>query len=198
MPAYGDVRLVGDLPTSGLLELYSEDEWGTVCDDQFGWNDAAVVCRQLGFSYAWTYGRRPNRDASGPIWPGFQCNGSEARLVDCPHTETQQSQICNLHIDDIEVKCAAIPAPPPLSPLLSPPTPPPCPSKPLPSPPSPYAPPGLPPAPPLGLPPAPPLRPDMPPICEQCDRNLVSILALVAIVLVALPFARRSNHVPMV
>ena len=34
----------------GRLEVFLNDEWGTVCDDYFGSYDADTVCRQLGFS----------------------------------------------------------------------------------------------------------------------------------------------------
>lgn len=51
-PCNNDVRLVGSNTMEGRLEVcpLGATDWRTVCTNFFGFEDAAVVCRQLGFS----------------------------------------------------------------------------------------------------------------------------------------------------
>ena len=47
----GQLRLSGgNISRQGRVEICYERQWGTVCDDYWGTNDAKVACRQLGFS----------------------------------------------------------------------------------------------------------------------------------------------------
>ena len=50
-PYNGQIRLQrGTYSNQGLVEVYCNGEWGTICDDSFGYNEARVVCRQLGYN----------------------------------------------------------------------------------------------------------------------------------------------------
>eukprot|EP01051_Picozoa_sp_SAG22_P016333 SAG22_NODE_2288_length_2755_cov_20.440512_3_plen_293_part_00 len=115
MAEEGAVRLVGgDDQSQGRLEIFHDEQWGTVCDDIVQGPSnvnlapareavVSVVCRQLGFS-----GGGEEYDAGeggynsdtlgegGWIWLGLgaqgwtrgggSCLGTEDRLADCPNT----------------------------------------------------------------------------------------------------------------
>ena len=49
----GDIRLAGSAnELQGRVEVCHDNQWGTVCDDAWGDEDAMVVCRQLGYTGA--------------------------------------------------------------------------------------------------------------------------------------------------
>ena len=103
----GDVRLVGGPNRSaGRVEMYFSGEWGTVCDDGFGRDDAEVVCRQLGFTgvEAVHVGGSPFGSGTGQIWlDNLACVGDEMSLLDCGSNGIG-SHNCS-HNEDVGVTC---------------------------------------------------------------------------------------------
>jgi len=102
------VRLVGGSShNEGRVELYYNDQWGTVCDD--GWDDfdAGVVCRQLGFGTSGTaIGSAGFGEESGSIWlSSVTCTGNESTLVSCGHIGVGIYKGCH-HYEDAGVRCS--------------------------------------------------------------------------------------------
>ena len=104
----GDVRLVdGTNQFNGRVEFCNNNEWGTVCDDNFFSIDAMVVCRQLGFSPESAVRISSNRvpDGNGTIWlDNVACIGTEARLQDCRANPVGVHN-CG-HDEDVGVRCS--------------------------------------------------------------------------------------------
>ncbi|KAJ8403852.1 hypothetical protein AAFF_G00347200 [Aldrovandia affinis] len=99
--AGGTIRVAsGNSSCQGRVEVFYDNLWGTVCDDDWDLANAQVVCRQLGCGPAgdakvlgfFGYG-------SGPILlDNVDCRGDEGQLTDCFHLGWGQHN-CGHHED---------------------------------------------------------------------------------------------------
>ena len=102
----GNVRLIGGSTASqGRVEIYSNTQWNTVCDDDWDLTDASVVCRQLGYLKAIeSYSDAYFGEGSGDILlSGVSCTGEESRILDCSLNNLYNVP-CS-HSEDAGVKC---------------------------------------------------------------------------------------------
>ena len=87
------------------MEIFYNGQWGTVCDDNWDMKDAAVVCRQLGYTYAVRALQGSDvPDGTGPIWlDGIACTGDERNLQSCSHNGWRKHD-CS-HLEDAGIEC---------------------------------------------------------------------------------------------
>ncbi|KAM6226177.1 scavenger receptor cysteine-rich domain-containing protein DMBT1-like [Porphyrio hochstetteri] len=92
---------------SGRVEVLHDQQWGTVCDDDWDFPDAVVVCKQLGCGTAVSaYSAAHFGQGLGPIWlDNVQCSGAEAALSQCLARPWGVSN-CG-HGEDASVVCTA-------------------------------------------------------------------------------------------
>lgn len=103
----GAIRLADGIGShEGRVEIYHDGMWGTVCDDGWDLQDAAVVCQQLGYPSAEEavlvggFGQ-----GSGPIWlDEVDCLGTETNLTQCNHNGFGNEDC--IHFEDAGVRCA--------------------------------------------------------------------------------------------
>ncbi|XP_072021383.1 uncharacterized protein [Amphiura filiformis] len=111
-PEDGAVRLVGGKDnTEGRVEVFHDDVWGTICDDEFGIKDAHVICRQLGFDYAnRAFGSAAFGEGLEPTWiDDLECVGDEDTVADCPRNDWGDEN-CG-HTEDVGVSCFTLESP---------------------------------------------------------------------------------------
>ena len=72
----------------GRVEVKHQGEWGTVNDQNWSLEEAAVVCRQLGCGAAIGFpGGACFGPGLGPIWLLYtSCEGTESTVSDCRHS----------------------------------------------------------------------------------------------------------------
>ena len=82
-------RLVDGNRNSGRLEVYHDGEWGSVCSDKFGYHEAKVACRMIGYSKAirafttqQVYGNKIVLSRQ------LKCDGTESMLSACDYDNT--------------------------------------------------------------------------------------------------------------
>ena len=101
------VRLQGSpYASTGRLEIWRNNTWGSICNERFTIEAANVVCRQLGFDQALDY--TPGGyfgQSTGPIhMSNVMCNGNEAAITDCTFSTTHS---CD-HSQDVGIYCQGI------------------------------------------------------------------------------------------
>jgi len=101
----------------GRLEVRAYGEWGTVCDDHFRNDEAAVACRQLGCddgagaSYISNFGGYLYQQQGLPMGEGrvwmddVECSGSETSLYLCARRPWGQHNCGSSHYSDVGICC---------------------------------------------------------------------------------------------
>ncbi|KAL8176299.1 UNVERIFIED_CONTAM: hypothetical protein K2H54_030377 [Gekko kuhli] len=102
-----EIRLVnGSNRCSGRLEVLHNNQWGTVCDDDWEISSAEVVCRELGCGRAISAPHRAHfGEGKDPIWlDAVKCKGTESSFKDCSQNGWAKSY-CT-HEEDAGVVCS--------------------------------------------------------------------------------------------
>ncbi|XP_052277355.1 scavenger receptor cysteine-rich type 1 protein M130-like isoform X2 [Dreissena polymorpha] len=103
-PVSVNVRLSGGGDNWGLVEVFHDGEWGTVCDDFAALNFVDVLCSQLGMHNGEFLARNEFRQGSGAIWlDDVQCTGVELTIENCTHKQWGKND-CG-HSEDVGVVC---------------------------------------------------------------------------------------------
>lgn len=75
----------------GTVQIFADNRWAEVCDDEWDDDDASVLCRELGFVSGHALTGVSKYEEEFESWVLFKkafdnvsCTGSETSLLDCP------------------------------------------------------------------------------------------------------------------
>ena len=99
-----DIRVVGKndgVNSEGRLEVFSDGNWNTICNDNWTHKSTLVACTTLGYFNGGTLSEVSSGSEDNSI-RSITCSGDEERLADCHagHPSTSCS-----HDDDVGIVC---------------------------------------------------------------------------------------------
>lgn len=101
--------VVADYAGTGRLEVFYNNEWGTVCDDDFGDKEALAFCKKLGFRYGAKIATPASQQGSGRIWlDAVDCDVSPGGTGDLSKCITRNGWGKNdcAHDEDVVLACS--------------------------------------------------------------------------------------------
>ncbi|KFV70315.1 Macrophage receptor MARCO, partial [Dryobates pubescens] len=99
---YSGIIRIAEGGRRGRVEIFHQGSWGTICDDGWSIQDANVVCRMLGYSYATS--AFTASAGSGQIWlDDVNCSGHEYSITECSKPDWGVNN-CS-HSEDAGVEC---------------------------------------------------------------------------------------------
>ena len=82
------IRLVnGSKPWEGIVEIFYNNTWGTICDDGYSSSNGPVLCKQLGYQgYIGSFRYTRSSSSSKPVWWRYlRCNSNtHYDISSCP------------------------------------------------------------------------------------------------------------------
>ena len=88
---------------AGRVEIFVNNQWGTLCDDFLDFEVANIICRQLGYTYAMmTHDLAYFGQGTGPIFGFDSCPVNANTIQECTKIEDEKN--C-FHNEDSGVVC---------------------------------------------------------------------------------------------
>ncbi|XP_029437962.1 deleted in malignant brain tumors 1 protein-like [Rhinatrema bivittatum] len=101
-------RLVeGENPYAGKVEVFVDDAWKMICSESHDIQQAAVVCKELGYGPVLDVIRGSSLwNTSGPVWhTAIDCQGHESQLSECAQ-HGRNWRYCEEQKDKFGVTCS--------------------------------------------------------------------------------------------